>query len=82
MTGISEKSARANFGPSVGVLTDGLSKTVGIRKDLIAGAGRWVMVFCPLSFGTGPYADGVPQQDFPVKVASRSTPWAQAGNAP
>jgi len=21
------------------------------------------------------YADGVPQQDFPVKAASRSTPW-------
>jgi len=36
----------------------------------------------PLFAGTGPYADGVPQQDFPVKAASRSAPWAQAGNAP
>jgi hypothetical protein len=44
--------------------------------------GRWVTVFCPLFAGIGPYADGVPQQGFPVKVASRSTPWAQAGNAP
>jgi hypothetical protein len=34
--------------------------------------GRWVMVFCPLFVGIGSYADGVPQQDFPVKVASRS----------
>jgi len=40
------------------------------------------MEFCPLSVFAGPYADGVPQQDFPVKVASRSVPWAQAGNAP
>jgi hypothetical protein len=26
----------------------------------------------PLFVRAGPYADGVPQQDFPVKVASRS----------
>jgi len=63
-------------------LVDGLSKTVGIRKDLIAGRGKWVMVFRPLFATPGPYADGVPEQDFPVKAASRSTPWTQAGKAP
>jgi len=40
------------------------------------------MGFYPLFVFAGPYADGVPQQDFPVKVASRSIPWAQAGKAP
>jgi hypothetical protein len=72
-----------NFGPSAAGLTGGLSKTVGIRKDLIRAG--WQMgdgVFCPLFTSGRAYADGVPQQDFPVKVASRSTPWAQAGKAP
>jgi len=41
-----------------------------------------VTEYCPLFADAGPYADGAPQQDFPVKVASRSTPWAQAGKAP
>jgi hypothetical protein len=41
-----------------------------------------VMVFHPLFAVPGPYADGVPEQDFPVKAASRSTPWTQAGKAP
>lgn len=71
-----------NFGPSARCLAGGLSKTVGIRKDLIAGDWQVGDEFHPLFAGTGPYADGVPQQDFPVKAASRSTPWAQAGNAP
>jgi len=61
-----------NFGPSTGSLVGGLSKTVGIRKDLIWT--RWQMgdgvsVLCLPQEKT--YADGVPQQDFPVKVASR-----------
>jgi len=38
--------------------------------------------FHPLFAGIGPYADGVPQQDFPVKVASRGVPWAQADGVP
>jgi hypothetical protein len=42
--------------------------------------GDGVFVLCLLQEKT--YADGVPQQDFPVKVASRSAPWAQAGHAP
>jgi hypothetical protein len=71
-----------NFGPSAGCLVDGLSKTVGIRKDLMAGGGKWVTGLRPLLAITGPYADGVPEQDFPVKAASRSTPWTQAGKAP
>ena len=53
-------------------MADGLSKTVGIRKDLIPGGWQMGDVFCPLFVVIGPYADGVPQQDFPVKVASRS----------
>jgi len=39
------------------------------------------MDFCPLFASSRTYADGVPQQDFPVKVASRSAPWAQAVSA-
>ena len=60
-----------NFGPSARGLVGGLSKTVGIRKDLIAGGRQMGDGFHPLFAGIGPYADGVPQQDFPVKVASR-----------
>jgi hypothetical protein len=56
-----------NFGPSAGSLAGGLSKTVGIRKDLIRAG--WQMgdgFFCPLFTSGRAYADGVPQQDFPV----------------
>jgi hypothetical protein len=55
-----------NFGPSARCLAGGLSKTVGIRKDLIADGRQMGDGFHPLFTGIGPYADGVPQQDFPV----------------
>jgi hypothetical protein len=69
-----------NFGPSTGCSVGGLSKTVGIRKDLIWT--RWQMgddvsVLCVSQEEA--YADGVPQQDLPVKVASRSSPVGTSG---
>lgn len=66
-----------NFGPSAGSLADGLSKTVGIRKDLMAGGGRWVMgrsILC--LFWPDPT-----QMAFPSRIFLSRSP-AGAGNAP
>jgi len=70
-----------NFGSSASRKVDELSKTVGLRKELSRAECKWVMVICPLFASSRTYADGVPEQDFPVKAASRSVPWTQAGNA-
>jgi len=62
-----------NFGLPAACWAGRVSKTVGIRKDLIRFG--WQMgdeVTRPLFASDRTYADGVPQQDFPVKVASRS----------